>query len=167
MERKFMGYRRPDGRVGVRNYLAIIPSVFCANTTVEKIAAQVPGAVPMPHAVGCAQVGMDLELTARTLTSMACHPNVGGVIVVSLGCERFDPQEMVEAAAAIGKPLELFVIQKEGGTTNTIERAVAAAKKMKAELDKMERVPATCPTCLWALSAAAPMPPAVWLPTPR
>lgn len=141
MERTFMGYRRPDGRVGVRNYLAIIPSVFCANTTVEKIAAQVPGAVAMPHAVGCAQVGMDLELTARTLTSMACHPNVGGVIAVSLGCERFDPQELVEACAAIGKPLELFVIQKEGGTTKTIEKAVAAARKMKAELDKMERVP--------------------------
>ncbi|MGI5962865.1 MAG: UxaA family hydrolase [Lawsonibacter sp.] len=141
MERKFMGYRRPDGKVGVRNYLAIIPSVFCANTTVEKIAAQVPGSVPMPHAVGCAQVGMDLELTARTLTAMACHPNVGGVIVVSLGCERFDPQEMVEAAQKIGKPLSLFVIQKEGGTTNTIEHAVARAKEMKAELDQMKREP--------------------------
>ena len=77
MKDTFMGYRRADGSVGIRNYLAIIPSVFCANTTVEKIAAQVPGAVAMPHAVGCAQVGLDLELTARTLTAMACHPNVG------------------------------------------------------------------------------------------
>lgn len=141
MNQTFMGYRRPDGSVGVRNYLAIIPSVFCANTTVERIAEQVPGSIPMPHAVGCSQVGMDLELTARTLTAMACHPNVGGVIVVSLGCERFDPQEMVEAAAAIGKPLKLFIIQQEGGTTNTIRDAVAAAKEMKAELDKMERTP--------------------------
>ena len=141
MKREFMGYRRPDGSVGVRNYLAIIPSVFCANTTVEKIAAQVPGAVPMPHAVGCAQVGMDLELTARTLTSMGCHPNVGAVLVISLGCERFDPKELVEAATAINKPVALYVIQDEGGTTNTIAKGVAKAKEMMAELEKMERVP--------------------------
>ena len=139
----FMGYPRPDGRVGVRNYLAIIPSVFCANTTAEKVAALVPGAVPMIHAVGCAQVGMDLELTARTLTAMACHPNVGAAVVISLGCERFDPQEMVEAARAAGKPLALFVIQEEGGTTNTIARAAAKAREFKAMLDRMERVP--CP----------------------
>ena len=143
MNHQFMGYPRPDGRVGVRNYLAIIPSVFCANTVVERVAAQVPGSVPMPHVVGCAQVGMDLELTARTLTAMACHPNVGAAVVISLGCERFDPQEMVEAAKAIGKPLELFIIQKEGGTTNTIARAVAKAKELQAELDKVQRVP--CP----------------------
>ena len=141
MERTFMGYRRPDGSVGVRNHLIILPSVFCANTTAEKVAAQVPGAIAMPHAVGCAQVGLDLELTARTLTAMACHPNVGGVVVISLGCERFDPQEMVEAVKMIGKPLELFIIQEEGGTTNTIRDAVACAKKMKAELDKIERTP--------------------------
>ncbi len=143
MEQTFMGYRRPDGSVGVRNHLIIIPSVFCANTTVEKIAAQVPGAIPMPHAVGCAQVGMDLELTARTLTAMACHPNVGAAVVVSLGCERFDPQEMVEAAKAIGKPLHLFVIQEEGGTTRTIEKASACARQLQKELDRMERTP--CP----------------------
>ena len=143
MNHQFMGYPRPDGRVGVRNYLAIIPSVFCANTVVERVAAQVPGSVPMPHVVGCAQEGMDQVLTAPTLTAMACHPNVGAAVVISLGCERFDPQEMVEAAKAIGKPLELFIIQKEGGTTNTIAKAVAKAKELQAELDKVQRVP--CP----------------------
>ena len=143
MDHTFMGYPRPDGRVGVRNYLAIIPSVFCANTVAEKVAAQVPGAVAMPHAVGCAQVGMDLELTARTLTAMACHPNVGAAVVISLGCERFDPQEMVEAAKMAGKPLALFIIQEEGGTTNTIAKAAAKAREFQAQLDRMKRVP--CP----------------------
>ena len=143
MSLTFMGYPRPDGRVGVRNHLAIIPSVFCVNSVVQQVAAQVPGAIPMPHAVGCAQVGLDLELTARTLTAMACHPNVGAVVVISLGCERFNPQEMVDAAKAIGKPLALFIVQKEGGTTNTIQRAVAKAREFKAQLDQMERVP--CP----------------------
>lgn len=143
MNFEFMGYKRPDGSVGVRNYLAVIPSVFCANTTAEKIARQVEGSVALPHAVGCAQVGMDLELTARTLKAMACHPNVGAVIIVGLGCERFNPRELYDAAKATGKPVELFVIQEEGGTTATINHAVARAREFKALLDQQTRVP--CP----------------------
>lgn len=77
---KFMGYRRPDGSVGVRNHIAVISNVFCANTASEKIARQIPGAVLFRHNVGCGQIGFDLELTARTLKSMGCHPNAGGGI---------------------------------------------------------------------------------------
>ena len=135
----FNGYRRVDGTVGVRNYLAIIPSVFCANRTVERIAAQLPGAVPLRHAVGCSQVGLDLELTARTLKAMGTHPNVGAVIVVGLGCERFPPRELEAAVKASGRPVACFIIQEEGGTTNTIERAVAAGKKFLAQLAAMKR----------------------------
>lgn len=139
----FWGYKRPDGSVGIRNYLAVIPSVFCANTTAEKIASRVEGAVAMPHAVGCSQVGLDLELTARTLKAMACHPNVGAVIVIGLGCERFTPQELFEAVKESGKPCDMFLIQDEGGTTSTISKAVSRAKELKAVLDKEERV--LCP----------------------
>ena len=138
---KFMGYRRADGRVGVRNYLAVIPSVFCANKTVERIAAAVPGAVALRHPVGCAQVGLDLELTARTLKAMACHPNVGAVLVIGLGCERFPSGELYEAAIASGKPAAHLIIQEEGGTTNTIARGIELAKELKAQTDAMERTP--------------------------
>ena len=138
---KFMGYRRPDGRVGVRNCLAVIPSVFCANKTVEKIAAQIQGAVPLRHPVGCAQVGLDLELTARTLKAMACHPNVGAVLVVGLGCERFPARELYEAAVGNGKPAEVLVIQEEGGTSNTIERGVALGRKLMESVNAQRREP--------------------------
>lgn len=138
---EFMGYRRADGTVGIRNYLAVIPSVFCANRTVERIAALLPGSVPMRHAVGCSQVGLDLELTARTLKAMGTHPNVGAVLVIGLGCERFDPHELYEAVKASGRPVELFIIQEEHGTTNTIERAVEAGKRMMDDLSKQTRVP--------------------------
>ena len=138
---EFMGYRRADGRVGVRNYFAIIPSVFCANTTVKRIAQAVPGAVPLCHPVGCAQVGLDLELTARTLKAMAAHPNVGAVLVIGLGCERFPSQELYEAALAAGKPAAHLIIQEEGGTTNTIARGIELAKELKAKVDAMTRVP--------------------------
>jgi len=137
---KFMGYRRPDGRVGVRNYLAIIPSVFCANKTVERIAAQVPGAIALKHPVGCSQVGLDLELTARTLCAMGCHPNVGAVLIVGLGCERFNPQELYDAVKANGKPVEMLLIQKEGGTTNTIRRGAELAKKLMEYVQAQQRV---------------------------
>ena len=138
---KFQGYRRPDGRVGVRNYLAIIPSVFCADTVVEKIAAQVPGAVALRHVVGCAQVGLDLELTARTLCAMGCHPNVGAVLVIGLGCERFRPDELYNAVKKSGKPVEMLVIQDEGGTENTIKKGIELAKKLAAEISTYKRVP--------------------------
>ena len=143
MTETFNGYKRADGTVGVRNYLAVIPSVFCANRTVERIVAQLPGAVAIRHAVGCSQVGLDLELTARTLKAMGTHPNVGAVLVIGLGCERFPPRELEAAVRESGRPVACFVIQEEGGTTNTIAQAVEAGKKMLAELAKQQRVP--CP----------------------
>ena len=143
MGHTFMGYRRPDGTVGTRNHLVVIPSVFCANTTAQKIAAQIPGAVAMPHCVGCSQVGLDLELTARTLKAMGCHPNAGAVLVIGLGCERFDPQELYDAVRATGKPVAKFVIQEEGGVTNTVARAVEAGKKFAEQLALQKRV--ECP----------------------
>jgi len=139
----FMGYRRPDGRVGVRNYLAILPSVFCANKTAERIASQVPGAVALRHPVGCAQVGLDLELTARTLCAMGCHPNVGAALVVGLGCERFKPQELYDAIAASGKPVEMVVIQQEGGTTAAIRRGAELAAGLMKLVQAQHREP--CP----------------------
>ena len=136
---KFLGYRRPDGRVGVRNYLAIIPSVFCANKTAERIATAVPGAVALRHPVGCAQVGLDLELTARTLCAMGCHPNVGAVLVVGLGCERFKPQELFDAVKANGKPVKMLIIQDEGGTSNTVRHGIELANELMSEVQNMKR----------------------------
>lgn len=134
---KFMGYRRPDGRVGTRNYIAIIPSVFCANKTVESIARQVKGAVAIKHPVGCGQIGYDFELTARTLIAMGNHPNVAAVLVVGLGCERFKPSELYEGIKKSGKPVEMLVIQDEGGTSSAIENGVRIAMEFaKKELSQ-------------------------------
>jgi len=127
---KFMGYRRPDGRVGIRNHIAIIPSVFCANNVVEQIARQVAGTVTLRHPVGCAQVGYDLELTARTLKAMGTHPNVAAVLVIGLGCERFKPNELYEAVKNSGKPVEMLIIQEEGGSSKTIAKGVEIARRL-------------------------------------
>jgi altronate dehydratase large subunit len=136
----FMGYRRPDGRVGIRNHIAVIPSVFCANNVVEQIAGKVPGTVALRHPVGCAQVGYDLELTARTLKAMGTHPNVGAVLVVGLGCERFKPDELYQAVKSCGKPVEMLSIQEEGGSSKTIARGVEAATRLVKQAGQDERV---------------------------
>jgi altronate dehydratase large subunit len=137
---KFKGYLRPDGQVGVRNYVGIIPSVFCANRVAELIAAQVQGAVALTHPVGCSQVGEDLEITARTLIAMGKHPNLGAVVVVGLGCERFTSHELYEALKATGKPLAHVLIQEEGDTLKAIAKGAKAASSFARELSAAQRV---------------------------
>lgn len=136
---KFMGYKRPDGQVGVRNHIGILPSVFCANKVAELITHQVEGAVMLRHPVGCSQVGEDLEITARTLIAMGRHPNLGAVLVVGLGCERFTADEFEREVAKCGKPVEKVVIQHEGDTLKAIEKGVRIAKRFAEQLDEMQR----------------------------
>lgn len=137
---KFLGYRRADGQVGVRNYIGIIPSVFCANSVAKRIAEQVDGAIYLHHPVGCSQVGEDLEITARTLISMGKHPNLAAVLIVGLGCERFTPEEFYQALLPTGKLIDKIVIQEQGDTLKTIEAGVKIAKKWALELSALKRV---------------------------
>ena len=127
---KFKGYKRADGRVGVRNYIAVIPSVFCANKVAEKIAHNIEGAICLKHGVGCSQVGEDLEQTARTLINLANHPNIGGVLIVGLGCERFTPLEFYNEVKKSGKPVEKIIIQEEGDTLEAIYKGTILLKKL-------------------------------------
>jgi altronate hydrolase len=92
---RFDGYRRPDGRVGTRNEIWILPTVGCVARTAERIAAiaqarhahQVDGVHAFGHPHGCSQLGEDLDGTRKILAALACHPNAGGVLLVGLGCE--------------------------------------------------------------------------------
>ncbi len=94
--RSFMGYRRADGTVGIRNDLWILPTVGCVNKLAENLAHQFAKGLSatdtrrvlaFPHPYGCSQLGDDHETTAKMLTALASHPNAGGVLVVALGCE--------------------------------------------------------------------------------
>ena len=82
----FLGYRHPDGRVGVRNDIWVIPLVGCVNRLAERLAASC-GGLALTHPYGCSQMGKDHETTANMLAQFCRHPNAGGVLVVSLGCE--------------------------------------------------------------------------------
>ena len=94
----FLGYLRPDGRAATRNEIWVIPTVSCVNPLVRDIAARAAGLVAgqcdgvwaLPHNSGCSQMGEDQELTKRLLAAIVRHPNAGGVLLVSLGCENVD-----------------------------------------------------------------------------
>ena len=137
---KFLGFRRENGTVGVRNLIAIIPSVFCSAKVAQRISESVPGTVHFSHPVGCSQVGEDLEITAKTLIGIGRNPNFAGVVVVGLGCERFTPRELFDGIAPTGKMLEMVVIQDEGDSIKAIEAGTRFARKMQQAASQQQRV---------------------------
>jgi altronate dehydratase large subunit len=131
----FLGYRRPEGRVGVRNYVLVVPTVVCSAVVTERIAAAVPGAVALPHLAGCGQLGPDMQVTHETLRAYCQHPNVGAVLVVALGCEQVVAQMLAEAARGAGKPAAIVSIQGEGGTPRAIAKGTDLTREFAERLE--------------------------------
>jgi len=137
---RFQGYRRANGRVGVRNHVLVVPTVVCAAVVAERIAAAVPRVgTALPHLAGCGQLGPDLQVTHETLAAYCRHPNVGAVLVVALGCEQVVAQHLAETAQQAGKRAEIIAIQTEGGTVKATARGVEIACAMAAALASVER----------------------------
>ncbi|HBF6469106.1 TPA: UxaA family hydrolase [Clostridioides difficile] len=137
---KFYGYKRPDGRVGIRNHTLILPTSVCASDTTRIIASQVQGAVTFNNQNGCSQVHSDQQLTMDVMAGYAANPNVYGVIVVSLGCENCQNDLVVDAIKErTNKPIKTLVIQEEHGTLKTIEKAVRYAREMAQEASLLRK----------------------------
>jgi len=137
---KFHGYIRPDGSVGVRNYVAVIPSVVCANEVAEDICHQTVGTQAVLHHQGCCQTPPDLERITEALIGLGKNPNAGAVLIVSLGCEGVDTDRMEAEIRATGKPVERVNIQEIGGMSKAIQRGVDLAQKLYIEISGMQRV---------------------------
>ena len=137
----FLGYRRADGTVGIRNHLLVVPSVVCANTVAQRVASLIPGAVSIPHPHGCAQVGDDVVLTEKVLAGAAANPNVGAALVIGLGCETCQSGTVADLAQALapGKPIESFSIQDAGGSIKAISRGVEAGKRLLGQIAPQQR----------------------------
>ncbi len=140
----FNGYVRPDGLVGSRNYLAVIPNVFCANEAVLAIAQSAPQwCRPLIHHCGCGLLQHDLDLAENTLAALAQNPNVGAVLVVGLGCEAAQQDRLYERIAQSGKPVEQLIIHREGNFLTTVDKGKALVKSMVEQLSRQKRTP--CP----------------------
>ena len=131
---KFWGYRRTEGRPGIRNHVLILPGCACGSETARIVASQVRGAVNIVFNTGCSDVAANTAMSQKVLTGFACNPNVYGVVIIGLGCETVGHKQLREKIQAMtAKPVVSFGIQEEGGTLKTIEKAVRAAREMAAQ----------------------------------
>ena len=139
---QFMGYKRPDGRYGIRNKVLILPASVCASDTCRMVSAQVDGTISIDNQAGCAQSPMDMQITVDTIAGFAANPNIYGTIAIALGCDDLSIDILKDAIKKrTNKPLETLVIQECGGTIKTIERAVRSAREMVQKASLEERVP--------------------------
>lgn len=122
----FWGYRRENGRVGVRNHVVILPLDDLSNTACEAVANHIKGTLAIPHPYGRLQFGADLDLHFRTLIGSGSNPNVAAVVVV--GIEETWTKKVVDGIAATGKPVVGFGIEGHGDH-DTIMRASKAARE--------------------------------------
>jgi len=123
ISKTFMGYKRENGRVGIRNHVIILPVDDISNACAEAIGNNIKGTIPIPHSYGRLQFGKDLELFFRTIIGTGKNPNVAAVIVI--GIEPKWTKKVVDEIAKTGKPVEGFSIEGLGD----IETTMKASKK--------------------------------------
>lgn len=139
---QFMGFKRSNGEVGVRNHVLILPACACASETCRIVASQVQGTKNVIINVGCSDVAANTEMTQRILTGFALNANVYGVVIIGLGCETVGHRQLREKLQKLtDKPIVSFGIQEEGGTIVTAALVVRAAREMVEEASLEKRVP--------------------------
>jgi altronate dehydratase large subunit len=135
----FQGWRRADGRMGVRNHCLVLATVACAAGVVREVWRRLPAVVAVEHAHGCGRGGPDLGLQVKTLSGLVQNPNVGAAVLVGLGCEVVSAGLLKGAVARSGKRLETVVIQEVGGSRKAADRVEALARRLLTELEEMPR----------------------------
>ena len=147
-KRTFKGFRRADGQVGIRNQIWVIPTVGCVNGICEQIVSRfkaevtgkegsVDAIVCFPHNYGCSQLGGDHENTRKVLADMVHHPNAGGVLVVSLGCENNQLDTFRDLVGPVDETrVKMFVCQK---VDDEIQYGVERLREIFSVCSKDER----------------------------
>jgi len=136
------GYERKNGKFGIRNHLVVLPTVSCVNGVVQRLSREVPEAVCITHAHGCGRGGpRDLEILFRILSGLVHHPNVGGVVLIGLGCEVSNTKNLSPLIKEAGKPVEVLNVQEDGGSLETARKGIAAARRILSEISSQQRVP--------------------------
>lgn len=139
MSYTFQGYRRPDGKFGARNLVAVIPTTICANDVAQAICRQIQGTIDYFHHQGCCQLPSDLKRVTEVLIDLGLSANVGAALIVSLGCEGTDHQRVYETIKASGKPCEIIHIQELGGTSAGIQAGMDAAQRLVMQISGQQR----------------------------
>src|SRR5208282_5375624 len=153
----FQGFRRPNGKVGTRNYLAILTSVNCSATVARLIAREiersevladypnVDGVIALVHGTGCgiAAKGEGFDALMRTQWGYAANPNIGATLMVGLGCEVFQIGRMKEEYGVVeSEAFHSLTIQATGGTRKTVAAGLERVRAMLPTLDRAQRTTA-------------------------
>jgi len=155
----FLGFRRRDGRVGTRNFILVVPTSMCSSHEAQQIATiaeftiynrdrypNIDGIVAIPHNKGCGcPDGSNVDVLLRVLSNYAAHPNVGGVVLLELGCEKTNlsvvESYLERSQRTINKPLVRIGVQEAGGTQAAIQRGLDAVRDMLPAVNGVRREP--------------------------
>ncbi len=137
-----MGYPRADGSFGIRNFVVVISLVQCSNNAAQRIATACNVPATFVDAV-CGEFPERFERSKKGFIMAGTHPNTYGAVLLSLGCQQTNPQEIVDAIAATGRPVVSISMQDDGGATAAIKKGIEAVNRLKAEAAAQQRVP--CP----------------------
>lgn len=138
---KLMGYPRPDGRVGIRNHVLVIPTVVCANTIVEALDREFGEKIRIvTHPYGCTFDSVSNQETTETIAGFAANPNVAAALIIGLGCETVNIRDVYEHVSKHNPNVEYLEIQKSGGTRKTIALAKQIVSKMLKDVESIPRV---------------------------
>ncbi len=137
----FLGYRRSDGHVGIRNHVVVMPGCICSAGAARKISEQ-SGATYLYNPNGCAQDARDTSNTLEILSGLIANGNVYGALIVGLGCETIQEARYMEAIRKkTDKPVRYISIQKEGGLGRTVEKGLELVKELQQGADACKREP--------------------------
>lgn len=146
----FQGYRRADGKVGIRNEIWIIPTVGCVNNVASAIernaqcykTANIDAIAAFPHPYGCSQMGDDQENTRRILADLINHPNAAGVLVLGLGCENSNITELKKYIGSYDEKRVKFLVSQE--SEDEIADALSLIQELISYADQFQREPVSC-----------------------
>ena len=141
----FMGYKRPYGRVGIRNHVVVMPGVNCAEIAARRIVESCKGSTLLTNPYGCVQSQSDTQITLKILAGLLANPNVHSVLIVGLGCETIQKDMYLNAVEerSPGKRVEYISIQQCGGIGRTVAAGISIVQELMAEAEKCKREP--CP----------------------
>ena len=135
----FYGFPRPDGSVGIRNFIGILPTVDCCNEMVVEVANKVPGVVALPHIGRCVFLGKDQDRLLQLLIGLGKNPNLAGVVIIGTGCEPTSAEKIAQGINYSGKPVEIVTLEKADNYKKTIQQGVKKARYLSKTIKLQSR----------------------------
>lgn len=136
---KINGFRRDDGKFGIRNHILVLPTVSCAFRVAEMIKEKAPFLTLINNQIPCSQMGANRLLSYNTLSNIGKHPNVFGVILIGVGCEGITARSLAEDIKKSGKKTEVVDIEDDGGSIKASEKGVRIAGKFYEDAEKFKK----------------------------